>query len=423
MTSRFRLGSIAGLLSSTLTLAGCGDAFNAGPMKYIDNEKLVSGHLQEKPKLHDAVRDALANLFGPDPQHIKVPEGSGLPLGGIRLANRREVAENQSKKIRVQRVTFGQKIVEDQEGGYALYRKHCLHCHGVSGAGDGPTSTFLYPRPRDYRKGIFKFTSTPTGAKPTRADLRKTIRYGLHGTSMPAFEALMSDFEMEQVLDYMTFLSMRGETELGLIDEVAASGELTKDVAPEIAASVFNKWKSAESQAVNPPIARTPPSKESVLRGRALFLARDDKNRKLECTGCHGPQAIGNGPSLVAQEVFNDVMFGGDPSTMKERLDKYDPKIKELWKNSLDDWGFPLRPANLNRGVYKGGRRPIDIYWRIAKGINGAKMPAHYPAIEPGEIWDLVNFVLALPYEPALLDGATLPTTLPAVPAPAVARR
>ena len=37
-------------------------------------------------------------------------------------------------------------------------------------------------------------------------------------------------------------------------------------------------------------------------------------------------------------------------------------------------------PNNLNRGIYKGGRRPIDIYWRIAKGINGAKMPAHYPA-------------------------------------------
>jgi mono/diheme cytochrome c family protein len=320
-------------------------------------------------------------------------------------------------------VTFGQTIVEDQEGGYALYRKHCLHCHGVSGAGDGPTSTFLYPRPRDYRKGIFKFTSTPTGAKPTRADLRKTIRYGLHGTSMPAFEALMSDFEIEQVLDYMIFLSMRGETELGLIDEVAASGELSKDIGPEIAGSVFNKWKSAEGQAVDPPIARTPSTRESVLRGRALFLARDEKKRKLECTGCHGPQAIGNGPSLVSQDVFNDVMFGGDPSTMNERLDKYDTKTKELWKNSLDDWGFPLRPANLNRGVYKGGRRPIDIYWRIAKGINGAKMPAHYPAIEPAEIWDLVNFVLALPYEPALLDGATLPTTLPAAPAPAVAHR
>jgi mono/diheme cytochrome c family protein len=65
----------------------------------------------------------------------------------------------------------------------------------------------------------------------------------------------------------------------------------------------------------------------------------------------------------------------------------------------------------------------MDLYWRIAKGINGAKMPAHHPTIEPERVWDVVNFVLALPYEPALLDGATLPTTpIPAL-APAVARR
>ena len=36
-----------------------------------------------------------------------------------------------------------------------LYRQQCLHCHGVSGGGDGPTAEFLNPLPRDYRKGIF----------------------------------------------------------------------------------------------------------------------------------------------------------------------------------------------------------------------------------------------------------------------------
>ena len=28
-------------------------------------------------------------------------------------------------------------------------------------------------------------------------------------------------------------------------------------------------------------------------------------------------------------------------------------------------------------------------------------MPAHYPTIDEKKIWDLVNFVLALPYEPS----------------------
>ena len=74
-----------------------------------------------------------------------------------------------------------------------------------------------------------------------------------------------------------------------------------------------------------------------------------------------------------------------------------------------------IRPANLNRGVYKGGRRPLDIFWRIAKGINGAQMPAHYPSpLDDKKVWDLVNFVLTLPYEPELLRDAP---PAPAAPA------
>jgi mono/diheme cytochrome c family protein len=291
-------------------------------------------------------------------------------------------------------------------GGYGLYRRHCLHCHGVSGAGDGPTAAFLYPIPRDYRKGLFKFTSTPNGARPHRDDLVRTIREGLHGTSMPAFEALMSEDEIAQVVDYVVFLSIRGETELSLIDEAAITDEndinaLSDDIVGESADGVINKWKVAQGQMVNPGIPRTPSTRESVERGRQLYLGKTKE--KLECAGCHGALALGDGPSFVGQDVFNHVVFGGDPSTRGERLGALDAKTKELWGQKLDEWGNPLRPANLNRGVYKGGRRPIDIYWRIAKGITGAQMPAHYPTIDHTQIWDLVNFVLALPYEPELL--------------------
>ena len=145
--------------------------------------------------------------------------------------------------------------------------------------------------------------------------------------------------------------------------------------------------------------------------------------------------------------MFREVVFGGDPELQDNRLEAYleqdgeraideaEPElakepagdrekktkaVKEarinatrgLWKGgSLDDWKNPLRPANINNGtqtMYKGGRRPIDIYWRIAKGINGAKMPAHASLFKdhPEQMWDLVNFVLALPYQPGLLDDA-----------------
>ena len=142
------------------------------------------------------------------------PGGGRAPHGGIYLANR-AVSRRARRDVPHDPSTRGPSGRSSQEGGHGLYRRHCLHCHGVSGAGDGPTARSSIPRPRDYRKGLFKFTSTRTGAKPTRDDLRKTIRNGLHGTSMPAFEALMSPAEIEQVIDYTIFLSMRGETELG----------------------------------------------------------------------------------------------------------------------------------------------------------------------------------------------------------------
>ena len=425
-----RLMSTLIIASLALGVAGCGDAFNAGPLSYVENERLTLD-LKGRPKLQEKVRLGLATLYGSNPRDIHVPAGSGLRYGGIYLANYVEVEEKGSKDwkpiLDEGLDPAGKPTTVPQAGGYSVYRMHCLHCHGVSGAGDGPTSPFLYPRPRDYRKGLFKFTSTPTGVKPTRADLRKTIEYGLHGTSMPAFESLMGTGEIEQVIDYVIFLSMRGETEIGLIDEAAIADEndaqaLGSDIVHEIARGVFNKWKAAESQVVNPPIPRPPSTRDSINRGRDLFLSRNAMGNKVDCTSCHGPQAEGNGPSMVAQAVFNDVVFGGNPSALAERLAKYDDKTRELWKTSLDDWGNALRPANLNRGIYKGGRRPIDLYWRIAKGINGAKMPAHYPTIEPERIWDLVNFVLELPYEPKLLEGATLPAAPPAS-APKVARR
>lgn len=116
--------------------------------------------------------------------------------------------------------------------------------------------------------------------------------------------------------------------------------------------------------------------------------------------------------------MFNKVVFGGDPSEKDERLKQFDDKIREVWTQKLDDWGNPIRPANLNRGVYKGGRRPIDLYWRISKGINGANMPPG--PNDAAVIWDVVNFVLALPYQPELLKDAPTP---PATQAPAVANR
>jgi mono/diheme cytochrome c family protein len=420
--SRCRLALIVACSCLAISTAGCSDALNAGPLQYVESEALTKDlgnktNLNGKPKLQDAVRKALADLYGPSPQEIRVPQGAPLPNGGIYLANYLKVGGADAKIKRIyQGESWSDPQLKPQDGGYTLYRRNCVHCHGVSGAGDGPTSPFLYPVPRDYRAGIFKFTSTPTGLLPHRNDLRRTITYGLHGTSMPAFESLLTESQIEEVIDYVMFLTMRGQTENELIGAASQLDENKPDeLNAEITSSVqvvFNQWKRAQNEVVNPPIARTEPTRESILRGRDLFLASD-------CKDCHGRLARGDGESFVKQDIFNKVVFDGNPSERPARINALDAKTKALWDLKPDSWGNPLRPANLNRGIYKGGRRPIDIYWRIAKGINGAQMPAHYPSpFDEKKMWDVVNFVLALPYEPDLLKDAPIP---PPAASPAVA--
>jgi hypothetical protein len=72
---------------------------------------------------------------------------------------------------------------------------------------------------------------------------------------------------------------------------------------------------------------------------------------------------------------------------------------------------YPVRnaiPRNLRKGIYRGGRRRIDLFSRMHAGIAGTPMPG-VGAASPGaqgtlteaEIWNIVDYVLSLPYEPA----------------------
>jgi mono/diheme cytochrome c family protein len=112
-----------------------------------------------------------------------------------------------------------------------LYRKHCAHCHGITGDGNGPTASFLNPYPRDYRAGLFKFKSTPIGRHPLHEDLKRIVIDGIPGTAMPSFR-LLSDPEIESLVDYVKYLSIRGETERQLYNSLGELDEKELLTAP-----------------------------------------------------------------------------------------------------------------------------------------------------------------------------------------------
>lgn len=95
--------------------------------------------------------------------------------------------------------------------GRMLYMRHCSHCHGTSGDGNGPTARYMTPKPRDYRNGVFKFKSTNDMSKVSRNDLSRIVKYGIPGTYMPSF-LLLKDEDHHAIIEYVRFLALRGNT-------------------------------------------------------------------------------------------------------------------------------------------------------------------------------------------------------------------
>ncbi len=126
--------------------------------------------------------------------------------------------------------------------GRNLYMVQCVHCHGVAGDGHGPTAQFLNPLPRDYRLGIFKFKSTLGPLKPARSDLVHILKEGIPGTYMPSF-VLLGDDKLGKIVDYVRWLSIRGNLEIRLAQELAALNATESGVAQEIANGEKGKLK------------------------------------------------------------------------------------------------------------------------------------------------------------------------------------
>ena len=65
----------------------------------------------------------------------------------------------------------------------------------------------MFPRPRDFSSGIFKYKSTAAGEPPTDEDLLRTVRDGLPASGMPYFADLFSAQELTAVVQQVKSFS------------------------------------------------------------------------------------------------------------------------------------------------------------------------------------------------------------------------
>ena len=87
-------------------------------------------------------------------------------------------------------------LAGDPVWGKSFYRANCAECHGQSGDGKGPRAYFMIIKPAS-------FLSRDTRAELDRQKLFEHIAKGVTGTTMPAWEKVLSDQQIANVAEYV----------------------------------------------------------------------------------------------------------------------------------------------------------------------------------------------------------------------------
>ena len=403
-------------------LAGCQESspvqYKLNSVELLKQEKLLLDNGDQfDASYKQEIGSILTALFGtPDEPIVPMLLGDEDPI--INILDQEKVARSAGPANRT---------VAGNAGG--LYRRHCSHCHGVSGDGHGPTAYTLNPYPRDFRLAKFKYKATPLRSVPTDHDLTQVLMKGVPGSSMPSFRTL-DDAKIASLVDYVKFLTMRGQyerllmEELGNLDEgqplidmelmkryheLSAIEDLDEDqeeefeeveedyldmmfevIGERVIDDVVSRWEDADDNTTEipeSPSAFSPDDEgylDFVSTGRQLFY------QKGNCAQCHGQTGQGNGQL----ENFDDWTVDW---TKTPGVNPFNPTTYQDFIKAGALPPRPIKPRNLTEAVYRGGGEPEELYLRIANGIEGTPMPAA-PALTPEEIWALVAFVKYLPY-------------------------
>ncbi len=215
------------------------------------------------------------------------------------------------------------------EKGMKLYFALCATCHGGIGDGTGYGNTITIPRSRNFKSGIYKYRSTPSGQVPTDEDLVRVIKLGNPGTAMPAYGDRYSDDVYMSIVNY-----------------------IKKKIAPE----VFKV--SPTPYVIGDPPEVTP---EIIERGRELYTNGN-------CEGCHGKYARGDG-ELGREESMKDDW--GDriyPTNLTHPWELRNfPTLQDLYRSLIT--GLDGTPMESYRSIYSD-----DELWSLAHYLKSVQI-------------------------------------------------
>jgi cytochrome c oxidase cbb3-type subunit I/II len=218
--------------------------------------------------------------------------------------------------------------------GKEVYQRRCIGCHGEKGDGNGPAATFLFnQRPRNFSVGVFKFRLTQKPI-PTDGDLLRTITRGVRGTAMPAWY------------------------ELPLNDRLAVIQYIKYELAVDRSDPSKPYAYFIEEPPSQPLYVGQPP-----VPSQAILAHAKDVWQNAKCWECHGQTGKGDGQKAAGLK---------------------------------DDFGFPIRPADLTSGQFKSGPSVQDIFRTMSTGLSGTPMPSYRDSLSEQDRWALAYYVLSL---------------------------
>ncbi len=213
-----------------------------------------------------------------------------------------------------------------EEGGVA-YKTFCIGCHGEFGDGNGKAARFLDPRPRNFIKARFKFSSTRAGQLPSDEDLRGTIIGGLKGSSMPGWDMLPAR-TVTALVAYIKTFSPKWQD---------------KSLASAIP-SVNDPYRAIEDKSA------------AIARGEAVY------HGYATCWTCH--------PSYVSTQKINEHLVAMENS---KRNAFRDHLFQSERKPNSE--GEMVYPPDFKRDFVRAGAQIEILYRSIAAGISGTAMP------------------------------------------------
>jgi mono/diheme cytochrome c family protein len=247
--------------------------------------------------------------------------------------------------------------------GYTLY---CRACHGDNGDGTGPAAAGYRPPPRDFTSGLFKFAAVASGGLPRDDDLRRSVRYGLHGTAMLAWD--VDDSDLDAILQYLKTFSPR--------------------------------WKDEEpGEAIVPSADPWGPehASEAIARGSKVYHA------VAQCSSCHPAYETRQSIDQASRELnggraasFRSDLYAAEAKD-SDYLDKYSPAPDGGWvRLKLLAPDFLFNQLRSVRDLGDQASASADLYRVIAAGIGGTAMPQWQGALPEADLWALVYYVRSL---------------------------